>query len=86
MSIWNKITSSVMPAGNEAATSANVGAIRLTDSCVLPHALKLPVFQWLGTPHDKGKKDERRKRVVLASASPRRKELLETSVRPAQRR
>lgn len=41
----------------------------MAPSQVLPHAMDLPIFRFL--------KD---KRVVLASASPRRKELLETSV------
>jgi septum formation protein len=45
----------------------------MAPSQVLPHALDLPIFRFL--------KD---KRVVLASASPRRKELLETSVSNAE--
>lgn len=44
----------------------------MAPSQVLPHALDLPIFRFL--------KD---KRVVLASASPRRRELLETSVSTA---
>jgi len=40
-------------------------------SVVLPHALPLPIFKRL-----------QHRRVVLASSSPRRKDILETAVRP----
>jgi hypothetical protein len=44
-----------------------------THNCVLPHALNLPATRKLTG-----------KRVVLASASPRRKEILQTIVRKRQ--